>query len=176
MPQNEMDLDPVTLITVDAIGKPGERVFFLQASTLDETVSFLLEKVQLQSLVLGIDQFFKDLMEDYPKLAAASADYLAEKMHILPPVHPLFRIGELGIAYDGDHDSVCLVVKEILSGDQDPDAVQTVRCWCSRDQLKALAAWGDVVISHGRPICPQCGQPMDPEGHFCPKKNGHNHD
>jgi hypothetical protein len=25
------------------------------------------------------------------------------------------------------------------------------------------------------PMCPQCGQPMEPEGHFCAKKNGHLH-
>jgi predicted nucleic acid-binding Zn ribbon protein len=24
-------------------------------------------------------------------------------------------------------------------------------------------------------LCPQCSQPMDPEGHFCSRKNGHRH-
>jgi predicted amidophosphoribosyltransferase len=31
------------------------------------------------------------------------------------------------------------------------------------------------VVNRGRPICPQCGEPMDPAGHFCPKKNGNKH-
>jgi hypothetical protein len=31
------------------------------------------------------------------------------------------------------------------------------------------------VVSLGRPICPQCGQTEEPEGHFCPKKNGYKH-
>jgi hypothetical protein len=38
-----------------------------------------------------------------------------------------------------------------------------------------LCRWGMNVAAHGRPTCPQCGEPMDPEGHFCPKKNGHKH-
>lgn len=176
MKQNEMDFDPVIHITVDAIGKPGERVFFLQASSAADTITLLLEKIQLQSLVLGIQQFFIELEEDYPGLSPASAEYLEEKMHILSSVQPRFRIGEMGIAFDPDSDSVCLVAKEILSDNQESDATQIIRFWCSRSQVKALAAWGAEVISHGRPICPQCGQPMEPEGHFCPKKNGHNHD
>ena len=48
-----------------------------------------------------------------------------------------------------------------------------VRYWCTRAQLLTLANWAVVVIERGRPICPQCGEPMEPEGHFCPKKNGH---
>jgi len=29
------------------------------------------------------------------------------------------------------------------------------------------------VVAQGRPVCPLCGQPMDPDGHFCPRANGH---
>jgi len=31
------------------------------------------------------------------------------------------------------------------------------------------------VAGQGRPICGNCGEPIDPEGHFCPKRNGHKH-
>ena len=31
------------------------------------------------------------------------------------------------------------------------------------------------VIAGGRPICPLCGSPIEPEGHMCPKSNGHAH-
>jgi hypothetical protein len=50
-----------------------------------------------------------------------------------------------------------------------------VRFWASRAQIRMLARWGVEVVSRGRPICPQCGQPEEPEGYFCPKKNGHKH-
>lgn len=175
MPEIELDLDPVDRITVDAIGKPGERVFFLQGGTVKETATLLMEKIQLQSLVLGIEQFFKDLSEDHPALLPASSDYQEASMHIIPPVEPLFRIGELGIAYDAENDTVCLVAKEILKGNENPEETNVVRYWCTRSQVKVLSQWGGEVISRGRLICPQCGQPMDPDGHFCPKKNGRNH-
>ena len=32
------------------------------------------------------------------------------------------------------------------------------------------------VVSQGRPICALCGRPVNPEGHFCPKRNGHTKD
>jgi len=28
------------------------------------------------------------------------------------------------------------------------------------------------VINAGRPPCPLCGRPLDPQGHICPRKNG----
>jgi uncharacterized repeat protein (TIGR03847 family) len=57
----------------------------------------------------------------------------------------------------------------------DPEEAAVVRFWCTRLQIRRLADWSREVINRGRPICPQCGQPMEPEGHFCPKKNGHKH-
>ena len=29
------------------------------------------------------------------------------------------------------------------------------------------------VLGSGRPPCPLCGQPLDPQGHLCPRRNGH---
>ncbi len=96
-------------------------------------------------------------------------------MHIHLPVEPLFRAGEIGLGYDSSRDLAVIIVRELLPEDQDPESASVVRFWCSRPQLRALAHWGAEVVSRGRPICPQCGQPIDPEGHFCPKKNGHKH-
>jgi uncharacterized repeat protein (TIGR03847 family) len=96
-------------------------------------------------------------------------------MHIHPPVDPLFRTGELGLGYDADNDLVVLIARELVAEDEDPKEANVVRFWCTRSQLRALCHWGMELASRGRPVCPQCGQPMDPEGHFCPKKNGHQH-
>ena len=30
----------------------------------------------------------------------------------------------------------------------------------------------EALVSAGRPACPFCGQPLNPEGHFCPRRNG----
>ncbi len=55
----------------------------------------------------------------------------------------------------------------------DPDQAAVVRFWCTRPQARRMAHWAAEVISRGRPICPQCGEPIEADGHFCPKKNGH---
>lgn len=173
MPE-EIDFNPVSHITTDAIGKPGSRVFYIQAWQGDQNTTLLIEKIQLQTLAVGVEQYIRELAEKYPNLTPASADYEEEKMHITPPVDPLFRVGELGVAYDEEEDRLILVLRE-ATGEGDPDLTRTVRFWCTRSQLRAMCAWGLEVAAHGRPICPQCGEPMEPEGHFCPKKNGHKH-
>lgn len=172
---NEIDIHPVTHITADAIGQPGKRVFYIQGWQDERTITLIIEKVQLQSLAIGLEQFLAEVQEKYPDLPEASAEYIEDKMHIHPPVDPLFRVGEVGLGYDAENDLVVLVARELLPEDQNQEEASVVRFWCTRSQLRAMTAWGVEVAAHGRPLCPQCGQPMDPEGHFCPKKNGHKH-
>jgi uncharacterized repeat protein (TIGR03847 family) len=179
MSDNEIDLQPVTHITTDAIGQPGKRVFYIQGWQSQRTVTLIVEKLQIQSLAVGVEQFMAEIQQQFPDLPDSSADYVEEKMRIRPPVDPLFRIGELGLGYDSDRDLVVLVARELMAEDpgeeqeEDQDKGRVVRFWCSRSQLRAMCHWGMEVASRGRPLCPQCGEPMDPEGHFCPKKNGH---
>ena len=175
MPAKEIDVDPVVHITTDAIGKPGQRVFYIQAWQENRTVSLLVEKVQIQTLALGVEQFLKEIKERFPELPEASSDFDEDKMHIVPPVDPLFRVGELGLAYDADRDLLVLVAREVAASDQEEEDSDVVRFWCSRAQVRAMCRWGLEVSGRGRPICPFCGEPMEPEGHFCPKRNGHKH-
>jgi uncharacterized repeat protein (TIGR03847 family) len=172
MPNQEILLDPVDHITVDAIGSPGNRVFYIEGRKGGEVVSLIIEKVQLQSLVSGIDDFLAQVQEKFPERSVSEVDFREKDMHIEPPVDPKFRVGEIGLAYDGDRDMVNIIAREMdFNGDQ--ESTNVVRYGCTRSQLIALARWGAIVVQRGRPICPQCLQPMEPEGHFCPKKNGH---
>jgi uncharacterized repeat protein (TIGR03847 family) len=177
----EIDLQPVSHITTDAIGQPGKRVFYIQAWQGTRTISLIVEKIQVQSLAVGLEQFLAELHQRYPHLPEASGEYDEERMHIRPPVDPLFRVGELGLGYDAENDIIVLVAREMINeedfgaGEDAEQQARVVRFWCTRDQLRAMCHWGMEVASRGRPICPQCGEPMDPEGHFCPKKNGHKH-
>jgi uncharacterized repeat protein (TIGR03847 family) len=175
MPRTEIDLRPVTHITTDAIGQPGKRVFYIQGWQDDRTITLIVEKIQIQSLAVGLEQFLSEIRERYPEISEATADFVEEKMHIHPPVDPLFRTGELGLGYDSDNDLVVLIAKEIIAEGNQEDEASLVRFWCTRDQLRAMCHWGIEIASRGRPICPQCGQPEEPEGHLCPKKNGHQH-
>lgn len=48
-----------------------------------------------------------------------------------------------------------------------------VRFWATREQMLSLARHGALVCAAGRPRCPLCGNPIDPEGHRCPALDGH---
>jgi len=175
MPRFEIDVDPVDHITADAIGKPGQRVFYIQAWQDQRTVTVLIEKFQLQSLSVGVEQFLAEVSRQAPELEDVSGDYIEDQMHINPPVDPLFRVGEVGLGFDKDRDRVVLQTRELLTEDEEPESAAVVRFWCTREQIRKMARWGAEVVTRGRPMCPQCGAPMEPEGHFCPKKNGHKH-
>lgn len=177
MPRIEIDLNPVSHITTDAIGQPGQQVFYIQGSTEDRVVTVIVEKVQIQTLALGVEDFLTEIQQRYPDLPSVSASVDEALMHIQPPVDPVFRVGELGLAYDADRDLAVLVVREIQNADEQVEAedANVVRFWCTRSQLSAMGQWGLEVTGRGRPVCPYCGQPMDPAGHFCPKRNGHKH-
>lgn len=175
MSPTDLDLNPVEHLTADALGPPGKRVFYLQGWQGERTVTLIIEKIQLQTLAVGVEQFLAEIQEKFPDLAEASADYVEERMHINPPVDPLFRAGEIGLGYESEQDLIVLVIRELLPEDVDKEEAGVVRFWGTRTQVRAMARWGMEVAGRGRQTCPQCGQPMEPEGHFCPKKNGHKH-
>ncbi len=174
MPE-EIDLRPVNHITTDALGQPGKRVFYLQGWQKERTITLIVEKIQVQSLAVGIEQFLAELQNKFPDLMEASADFTEERMRIHPPVDPLFRVGEIGLGYDADNDLIVVVARESVNEGANPADTTVVRFWCTRSQVRSLARWGAEVVARGRPTCPQCGEPIDPAGHFCPKKNGHKH-
>ena len=173
MPQIEIDLKPVQRITVDAIGQPGSRVFYIQGNTLEQTVTVILEKIQVQTMCVGAEQFLEEVRQKFPNLSEEVEDYQEDEMKINLPVDPVFRAGEIGLAYEAEEDNVIILVKEILTAINDAEDLNIVRYWCSRSQLASLSKWGIELTNRGRPICPQCGEPIPPEGHLCPKKNGH---
>jgi len=175
MASPEIDLQPVTHITTDAIGPPGKRVFYLQGWQDERTITLIIEKIQIQSLAVGYEQFLAELQERFPDLEDSSAEYDDEMMHISPPVDPIFRVGEVGLGYDEEEDLVVLVARELQNSEETDVELGVVRFWCTRSQVRALCRWGLEVAARGRSVCPQCGESMDPEGHFCPKKNGHKH-
>ena len=171
MPRIEIELNPVSRVTADAIGPPGKRVFYLQANTDLETVTLITEKFQVQSLAVGAEQFLAEIAERFPDLPDASSEYEEAEMTIQPPVDPLFRLADIGLGYNAEEDMVILVIHELLPEEAEEEP-GIVRIWCTRSQLRALGHWGVETANRGRPICSQCGQPEDPEGHFCVKKNG----
>jgi len=177
---NEINLNPCTRITADAIGQPGQRTFFIQGQTSEQTITLIFEKIQLQSLIVSLVRFFEKLHENYPDLPLENGNFDETVMRINPPVDPLFRVGDLNLAYEAEQDRICLIAKEVVFEQEDPEAqlkaqeeAGVVNFWCARDQISQLANWSIELVQRGRPICPLCNEPIEPEGHLCPKKNGH---
>jgi uncharacterized repeat protein (TIGR03847 family) len=166
----ELELNPVSRITTGAVGPPGKRVFYIQARKEDHLVSLIIEKHQVLSLAIGLEEFLKELDDRLPDLPEASAEYDSSEMELEEPLDPMFRVGQIGLAYDEESDRLVLIARQLESEDE---GTEVVRIWCTRSQLSAMCAWGMELASRGRPICGNCGEPKDPEGHFCPKSNGH---
>ena len=174
---SELEINPCTRFTTDAIGKPGQRTFFLRGESSKKSITLIYEKVQLQSLILEIVRFFDHLHAHFPYLSVENGSYIESQMRIEPPLDPLFRIATLKLSYKKETDLICLTVTEQLfiqeQTAEDEEDARTVKYWCSRDQISQFLNWSMEVINRGRPICPLCSQPIEPEGHLCPKKNGH---
>lgn len=176
MSRINLDLRPIIQITVDAIGQPGERVFYLQGRSPEQSITLLVEKFQIQTLALAIENLMFDLEEKEPGLAKASPFFNEEEMILEPPMDPLFRVGELSLGYQPEQDLLILIAKEAtaaLEGTDSEDNLSEVRFWCTRSQLWALGRWGIELASRGRPIWPSTGEPILPPGQFSPKNNGH---
>jgi len=171
----DIDLNPVTHITIDAIGKPGERTFFLQGRKDDRVVTLLIEKIQIQMLILGLEQFMTELKQKFPDLEEADATYDENSMRISPPIDPLFRVGELSLGYDVDHDRLVLIARQDESSLEGQEKPGVVHYWCTRSQMLALASWAVELAGRGRPVWPSSGEPIAKDNEFSPKNNGHKH-
>jgi uncharacterized repeat protein (TIGR03847 family) len=57
--------------------------------------------------------------------------------------------------------------------DDDLEAPDVLRVRVSAATARSFVERAARVIASGRPPCPLCGQPLDPQGHICPRRNGH---
>jgi len=168
---DEFKLDSVGFITVDTIGPPGQRVFHLQAAEADQLYTFTIEKEQASALADTIVEMLAEIAEKFkvqtPETSSPGYDF---DLH--EPILPLFRVGQMGLGYDSDNDRLILLLHELQPEDA-PEEPRSARLAVTRELMSALARHSRQVVQGGRPICGNCGRPIDPEGHFCPKSNGH---
>lgn len=164
------DLNPVMHITTDAIGPPGQRVFYLQAGQEDTLVTLVLEKDQVQALAISVEQMLEELEKRSPQ-GVGEIELISQYDLVLrEPIEPLFRVGQMGLGYDEDNDLLIVVAQELTDEDEE---MSVARFWATRAQMKALSEHSLRVVEAGRPTCPLCDSPIDSDGHFCPRRNGH---
>jgi len=175
MASSRFEIRPVEWITVGATGEPGRRVFYLQARGAGRKLTLRLEKEQVQMLAVSIEQFLNDLQQRFPDLETADPAFDEAEMDLEEPFEPEFHIGNMGIGYDEKEDRLLFVLREAVADAASGEPNGEASLWCTRDQLRRVAAWGTELAQRGRPICGNCGNPIDPGGHFCPRRNGHKH-
>lgn len=144
------EMDPVTHITAGALGKPGQRTFFLQAIRGVDVVTLLCEKQQVQALADAIDEMVQNLEQEFGLTRHADLVVDEAQMALRQPVDPLFRVGPMGLGYDANRDRILLVVQELVSEEEGHDP-REVRLFATRSQMEALSVHAHNVVGQGRP-------------------------
>jgi uncharacterized repeat protein (TIGR03847 family) len=164
------DFDEVDAFTVGAVGQPGARTFFLQARRGTVRVTVKCEKQQASAIADYLRRVLDDLPDPTEKPVPGA-------MELAAPVDAVFVLGPVGLGYDRTTDRVLVQLEEVMELDEEGEPIDDeddrghLRVFLTRSQAAAFCEHTDAVVSAGRPACRWCTQPMNPEGHLCPRMN-----
>jgi uncharacterized repeat protein (TIGR03847 family) len=159
-----IELRDADFLTIGTIGPPGQRTFFLQAAQDDLIVSLIIEKEQATAIAIAVGNLLSE--ED-----AIDEETERDRLDLVHPVRPLFRVGNLNLGVDEQRDMIVIIAEEIRAEEGEQGA--QVRIWASRAQMLSLARQAVIAVASGRPICPLCHEVLDPdEKHVCVRGNG----
>jgi uncharacterized repeat protein (TIGR03847 family) len=183
VPRQVFLFDPPDRFVAGTVGQPGDRTFYLQASGGGRTVSVALEKVQVQVLAERLEELLETVRRqtdaDVPVVAPRE---LEDTAPLDAPVEEEFRVGTMGLAWETDgerlvvealaqpEDEAEAEVEPLTEAEDGPDAL---RVRLTAEMARAFIGRALRVVAAGRPPCPLCSLPLDPEGHICPRQNGH---
>ncbi|MEA2508933.1 MAG: hypothetical protein QOG21_1015 [Actinomycetota bacterium] len=166
------------IFTADYTGRPGARVFYIQARGDFGSVTYLVEKQQVAVLADKLRELL--VMVDAADTVAGAEPARDPALALTEPTEPEWRIGMMGLTYEEAEQRVLVLVRAVeeqtsdeepvLDDDEDEPGVQF---HLRRDQVRAFILHALAVVAEGRPLCQLCGLPIDPEGHICPASNGH---
>ena len=171
-----IEFDPVDDIGAGAYGAPGSRTFVIQARKGGATLSVLVEKEQVRLLADEATQFLDRIAEDEPEEPPTAVEVSGGSV---TEDEPLFRARLIGIGYDADRHLVLIELREDASDEEEGDLPapleeaegRIARLYATRAQVRVMARNGVAAVLAGRPKCPLCDFPMDPDGHICPRWN-----
>jgi len=182
--------DPPERFVAGTVGPPGQRTFFLQARTGARVVSVALEKQQVQALAERIDELLDEVMANAPGDAVVPAVApvgLEDTAPLEQPIEEEFRAGTMTLSWDPADERIVIEVfpyseaavitpEQVADLDEEefeepePDEVLLVRI--PAGVARAFVKRSEQVLGAGRPDCPFCGNPIDPDGHLCVRANG----
>jgi uncharacterized repeat protein (TIGR03847 family) len=166
------------------VGPPGQRTFFLQAVQGPRVVSVQLEKVQVAVLADRMGQILTELQRRGVEAAAVETPTGDDERPLDEPLRDEFRVETLTIAWDSDHDEIVVEARSDTEAEEESDEIadiaddaeegpDVVRVRLAPDLAVGFVRRSARVLAAGRPPCPFCGQPLNPEGHICPRTNGY---
>jgi len=163
-------------VVIGTVGLPGSRTFYLQVRTGPRIVSVALEKQQSALLAEKIDEILDRLItfEGNPfSIPTNTPIELVDNDPLEQPVDEEFRTAAMSLGWD---PSTAQIVVEAHYYDEedpefDPETLEPGETLVVRMPVgtaRAFALRTREVVGAGRPMCPLCGMPVDPEGHICP--------
>jgi uncharacterized repeat protein (TIGR03847 family) len=191
MPRQVFDYDPPDRFVAGTVGEPGSRTFFLQAKGRPSgapgsaVTSVALEKQQVAALAERVEELLDEVVRRSGGTAPVPAVVPADAEDLEPmesPIEEEFRVGTMSLTWDGDRQLVVIECFEVGDEPEDDDAdVEEVdsqsrsllRVAISGTAARAFAKRALALVAAGRPPCPFCAGPLDPEGHVCPRANGY---
>ena len=169
------EFDEVDTFTAAAIGEPGSRTFYLHARAGQQRVTVKCEKQQ----VTAIAQYLRRVLSDLPP-----PEDRPLPTELREPGEQSFVLGPIGLGYDRGNDRLLVQLEELVPtalDDEDADEEEVVddpdddrghiRLYVTRSQAAAFCDHADELVAAGRPNCQWCGNPIDPDGHPCPRMN-----
>jgi len=147
------------------VGSPGDRTFFIQARAGSRITSVALEKEQVAVLADRLD----DLLDQVGDEAEAVAPDTAP---LDQPIEQEFRVGTMTLAWDEDEKAV-VIEAFAATESEEAEAEEVLIVQLPPAMARGFSERAKLVVAAGRPNCQFCGQPIDPDGHICPRSNGH---
>jgi uncharacterized repeat protein (TIGR03847 family) len=174
------EFDPPERFIAGTVGEPGARTFFLQARSGPKVVSVALEKQQVAVLAERIDELLDEVMANTGNdvlIPAVAPVGLEDSAPLDQPIDEQFRAGTMTLSWDPDIARVVIEVFPLVdtNGDEEAEEVEPEEVFLVRLEAgpaRAFVRRASLVIEAGRPDCPFCGSPIDPEGHLCVRANG----
>jgi uncharacterized repeat protein (TIGR03847 family) len=170
-----------------AVGQPGSRTFYLQAREGSRVVSVVIEKPQVALLAERLTELLAEVRSRGANVPDDLSTGEVDRAPLEEPLVEAFRVGTMAIVWDGDDESVVVEAREITvdEGDEETDEGPAeaeededgdlMRVHMEPRMALAFAGRALEVVAAGRPPCPFCGQPLNPEGHICTRRNGYMH-
>src|ERR1700735_1796558 len=163
--------DPPDRFVAGSVGQPGDRTFYLQATSAGRVTSVALEKFQVSLLADRLDELLDEVLrrtgaaEDIPESAPPS---LRDDGPLDLPLTEDFRVGAIAPGWasagarggvEGQEASEAPI--EPLSDDIPVDGPGVLRVRITPSAARAFAHRALSPVAGGRPPCPPWGLPRE---------------